>query len=350
LTGSFHDRNLEPTAEQKSGRVLCYEIIDEGQDVRLDIFLSSRAIGLSRSRAQALIRSGDAKVNDLPSKPSYKLKAGDKLVISIPPPSATVVEPQEVDFEIIYEDDSIIVLNKPAGIVVHPSPGHATGTLVHGLLKHCRDLSGIGGKLRPGIVHRLDKDTSGLMVAAKNDLAHESLADQFRSGTVQKRYLAIVHGFLKGEGGKVNLPICRHPRKRKEMSVAASGGRRALTIWKKVAEFPSGFSLLSLSLKTGRTHQIRVHLSSLGTPVVGDSIYGYGRNWWKREKGVEAPIHRQMLHSSHLAFVHPTKSEFVSFEAPLPDDMAFLLQWLRNRTSMNLTHKNLDNGKKRVSV
>ena len=239
------------------------------------------------------------------------------------------------------EESSILVLNKPQGLVVHPAPGHTTNTLVHGLLHHCQDLSGIGGVLRPGIIHRLDKDTSGLMVVAKNDQAHASLAGQFKRHEVKKQYYALTHGLVKGNKGKINLPIARHPTRRKEMSIALAGGRQALTLWEKIEEFQSGFSLLSITTKTGRTHQIRVHLSHIGHPVAGDPIYGCGQNWWKRhplnKKGISPFIHGLMLHARLLGFIHPDKGHFVEFEAPLPDHMANALSILREIGSQALT-------------
>ncbi len=322
-----------------------YEITHHNRSIRLDVFLSTCSNDLSRSRIQRLIKRGFVKVNNRPSKPSYRLKAGDRILLTIPPPVLPVLEPEEVDFAILHEDDSLIVLDKPPGVVVHPGAGHASGTLVHGLLKHCKGLSGIGGVMRPGIVHRLDKDTSGIMVVAKNDRVHEFLSKQFKSGDVQKKYIALVHGLVKADEQEIALPICRHPRKRKEMAVAVSGGKRALTIWEKIEEFQSGFSLLSVTIKTGRTHQIRVHLSHIGHPVVGDPIYGYGQKWWKKHllfRRVLLPkIKRQMLHAKLLGFVHPDQGRYVEFESPLPDDMEYAvltLNWLDLRVN---THKGL---------
>lgn len=332
--------------DSESDRAFFYEVPEDGQEIRLDVFLASRSIGLSRSRIRALIKSGDVRLNNCPSKPSYKLKAGDRVFLSIPPPSTQVPEPEAVEFGIIHEDGSLIVLNKPAGVVVHPAPGHATGTLVHGLLQHCQDLSGIGGQLRPGIVHRLDKDTSGLIVAAKSDRVHTFLAKQFKSGMVKKQYVALVHGGVKGEEGKIDLPIARHPGRRKEMSITLSRGKRALTQWRKTEEFQTGFSLLSISIKTGRTHQIRVHLSHIGHPVVGDPVYGYNRNWWKRhpalKKGMLPPIYRQMLHARRLGFIHPDLGRYLEFEAPLPDDMELVLCVLKCLDLQAESNKNLD--------
>lgn len=321
--------------DHESDRAPSYEITRQSQNIRLDVFLTTTSSDLSRSRIQSLIKKGLVKVNNLLSKPGYRLKAGDHVSLTIPPAEALSLEPEAVEFGILYEDESLIVVNKPPGVVVHPAPGHATGTLVHGLLRHCKDLSGIGGVLRPGIVHRLDKDTSGLMVVAKNDRAHTLLSRQFKSGKVQKEYVALVHGLVIGDEQVIDLPISRHPQKRKEMAVSLSGGKRALTHWKKIEEFKSGFSLLSVLIKTGRTHQIRVHLSHIGHPVVGDPVYGYGQKWWKRhplfEDHMPVSINRQLLHARRLGFAHPDHGGFVEYESPIPKDMDYvltILNWL----------------------
>ncbi len=318
--------------DHESDRAPSYEITRQSQNIRLDVFLAASSNDLSRSRIQSLIKKGFVEVNNLPSKPGYRLKAGDHISLTIPPAETLPLEPEAVEFGILYEDESLIVVNKPPGVVVHPAPGHATGTLVHGLLRHCKDLSGIGGVLRPGIVHRLDKDTSGLMVVAKNDRAHTLLSRQFKSGKVQKEYVALVHGLVIGDEQVIDLPISRHPQKRKEMAVSLSGGKRALTHWKKIEEFKSGFSLLSVSIKTGRTHQIRVHLSHIGHPVVGDPVYGYGQKWWKRhplfEDHMLVSINRQLLHARRLGFTHPDQGRFVEYESPIPTDMDYVLTML----------------------
>jgi 23S rRNA pseudouridine1911/1915/1917 synthase len=237
-----------------------------------------------------------------------------------------------MDLLIVHEDSSIIILNKPPGLVIHPAPGHPNGTLVHGLLHHCRDLSGIGGILRPGIVHRLDKDTSGLMVVAKNDYAHGFLSSQFKKGTVNKRYLALVHGILKGKYGEIDLPISRHPRRRKEMAVIPSKGKRALTLWRKKQEIGDRFTLLSVTLKTGRTHQIRIHFSHLGHPIVGDPVYGHKKTWWKthcpQAIDIVPQIKRQVLHAELLGFVHPDSGTYCEFTSPLPDDIGQIIKSL----------------------
>ena len=300
---------------------------------RLDAFLVLQSRNLTRSRVQELIRSGFVRVNHHLSKPGYRLKTGDHIEVTLPPPQPLRLDPEPVSFELIYEDPWLIVVNKPPGIVVHPAPGHFTGTLVHGLLQHCTDLSGIGGVMRPGIVHRLDKDTSGLMVVAKNDAAHAYLSAQFKAGKVTKNYVALVHGIVKGGKGEINLPIGRHPVRRKEMSVQPSKGRVAKTLWEKQEELAGLFSLLSVSPKTGRTHQIRVHLSHLGYPIVGDPVYGHRRSWWKKrfpeDSGLSGLIERQMLHAGTLGFVHPQGGDYREYTAPLPADMELVLEILR---------------------
>lgn len=323
-------------------------------DIRLDVFLSSRLAGLSRSRIQSLIKSENVKVNNLPSKPSYRLRKRDRISYSIPAPASQVPDPEAVEFDIIHEDHSLLVLNKPPGLVVHPAPGHNTGTLVHGLLKRCGDLSEIGGVERPGIVHRLDKDTSGLLVVAKTDRAHSFLAEQFKSGRVKKQYAALVHGQISPDEGRIDFHIARHPTRRKQMSVTLNGGRRALTLWRVIEKFKSGFSLLSISIKTGRTHQIRVHLSHIGHPVVGDTVYGHGRKFWKRhvlcKKGVLPSVNRQMLHAKLLGFVHPDQERYLEFEAPLPDDMKYMVNALKWLDLQDQANKGLDIKKKDTTV
>lgn len=319
--------------EQESERIFSYSITEKQRDLRLDVFIASQINDLTRSRVQELIKKEFVKVNGHFPKPAYRLKIQDEVSLVIPPAVSYDLGAEPVEFGLIHEDTSIIVLDKPAGLVIHPAAGHSTGTLVHGLLQHCDDLSGIGGILRPGIVHRLDKDTSGLVVVAKNDHAHTFLAKQFRARTVKKRYLAIVHGMIEGSEGEIDLPIARHPKRRKEMSVQHSVGKRAQTFWQKIEEFGSGFSLVSATPKTGRTHQIRVHFSYLRHPIVGDSVYGYKRDWWKKRvplmNRILPHIKRQQLHSVALGFVHPDSETYCEFKAPLPDDMAQVLKALK---------------------
>ncbi len=313
----------------------CFSVSEADKAQRLDAFVVLQMQDLTRSRVQELIKSGFVRVNHSLSKPGYRLKPGDHVEVTLPPPEPLRLEPEAVTFELVYEDPWLIVVNKPPGIVVHPAPGHFTGTLVHGLLRHCKDLSGIGGVMRPGIVHRLDKDTSGLMVVAKNDAAHAFLSRQFKEGGITKRYVALVHGIVKEQKGEIHLPIGRHPVRRKEMSVQPSKGRVAKTLWEKKEELAGLFSLLSVSPKTGRTHQIRVHLSHIGYPIVGDPVYGHRRSWWKKrfpeEPEVLSRIERQMLHAGTLGFVHPQGGDYREFTAPVPQDMELVLEMLRNQ-------------------
>jgi 23S rRNA pseudouridine1911/1915/1917 synthase len=317
----------------ESDRIFSFIVAEEEREQRLDIFLASKIKDLTRSRAQDLIRKGCAEVNGSPAKGSYRLRRGERVTLNIPPARPSHLEPEQVEFSLIHEDPCLIVLNKPAGVVCHPAPGHPTGTLVHGLLQHCPDLSGIGGILRPGIVHRLDKDTSGLMVVAKNDRIHAALSSQFKSGMVNKRYLALVHGNTRGKRGEIDLPIARHPRRRKEMAVVRSGGRRAITLWEKEEDIGDRFTLLAVTPRTGRTHQIRVHLSHVGHPIVGDPVYGHRKSWWKKhlptKVGGLPRMERQMLHAERLGFVHPDSGDYCEFQAPLPGDMKEVIEALR---------------------
>ncbi len=319
--------------DNDSGRTYSYSIAADDIEKRVDAFLASRVEDLTRSRCQALIREGHVKVNGLPVKPSYGLKTGDLITLFIPPVVPNALEPENMSLSIVHEDSSLIVLDKPPGLVIHPAPGHAGGTLVHGLLHHCGDISVIGDPHRPGIVHRLDKDTSGLLVIAKSDYALNFLSSQFKKGSVKKRYLALVHGILKGNEGAIDLPIGRHPQKRKEMTVVPSKGKRALTLWRKKEEIGHKFTLLAVTLKTGRTHQIRVHLSHLGHPLVGDRVYGHKKNWWKNHcpqaLHIMPQIKRQMLHSELLGFIHPDSGYYCEFISPMPDDIREIIGGLR---------------------
>jgi 23S rRNA pseudouridine1911/1915/1917 synthase len=288
----------------------CVFIVEaEGEGQRADVYLSLMLPGLSRSRIQGLLKNGDILLNGGIIKTGKKLEEGDELLCRIPAPSHLRAEPYPMNLDIVYEDSSVLVINKPQGLVVHPAPGSPEKTLVHGLLAHCRDLSGINGVLRPGIVHRLDKDTSGLLVAAKNDEAHRSLAGQLQARTMKRQYLALVWGIIGEPAGVIEAPIGRDPKDRQKMTVAA-GGKPAVTAY-TVFDRLTDKTAVQCELQTGRTHQIRVHMRFLGYPIVGDSKYG------RRKDGDRWP--GQALHAWHLEFDHPVNHERMAFFAPPPE-------------------------------
>lgn len=289
-----------------------YDIDPACEKKRLDRFLTEVQSDISRSYIQKLIESGQVMVNQAPARPSYKVKIGDHIEFTVPDPAPLEVIAENIPLDIVYEDSSLLVIDKPAGMVVHPGPGHNSGTLVNALLHHCSDLAGIGGVERPGIVHRLDKDTSGLIVVAKTDAALQSISQQFKDREVQKIYLALALGVLKSSKGVINSSIGRHRANRKKMAPVKEG-RSAQTRYELIEQFDS-FSYVRLYPKTGRTHQIRVHLASIGHPILGDALYG------GKGKGIQ--MVRQALHAHSLQFEHPLTRELMSFQAPLPPDMA----------------------------
>lgn len=290
---------------------------------RIDLYLIKRGISLSRSRIQKLIDERQILVNGRPTKASYRVREGDQIDIQIPPPAPLELIPEEVPLDVLYEDDVLLVLNKPAGMVVHPAPGHDRGTLVHALLHHCRGLPGIGGRERPGIVHRLDKETSGVMVVAKTDQAHQRLSKQFKLHTIDRRYMAIVTGKVAKNSGKIDLSIGRDRIDRKKISARTAHPRESETHYVVRERFRIA-TLLEVYPQTGRTHQIRVHMAHLGHPVVGDKIYG-GR----AARMFEISAERQMLHAERLGFNHPVTDERMIFSASMPVDMEVLLSALR---------------------
>jgi len=302
---------------------------------RLDLFLHQRCPDLSRTRVQALIKRGAVCVNDQTVRPSYQVQSGDRIELEVPEPEPLEVPPEDIPLDIRYEDADLLVVDKVAGMTVHPAPGSWTGTLVNALLHHCSDLSGINGVLRPGIVHRLDKETTGLLVVAKNDIAHRHLAAQLEARRITRRYTALVWGDLSEEDGSVDAPIARHPHDRKKMGIVASG-RRAVTHYAVVERFPF-LTLLDLKLETGRTHQIRVHLQHLHHPVFGDPTYG-GRNrthgirpeYRRRAEQLLALIDRQALHARQLTFRHPRTEAELTFTSELPADIAAVLAAARS--------------------
>lgn len=323
------------SAENQEPRDLSFTVSPEQAGLRLDVFLSQADESFSRSQIKYAIEEGDVLVNGTERKVSQHLKAGDVVELHLEPAIEAIAIPQDIPLNIVYEDASIIVINKPAGMVVHPAPGNPDQTLVNALLFHCRDLSGIGGVLRPGIVHRLDKETSGLIVAAKSDEAHRKLSLQFEKHDVHKKYTALVWGDIKGQSGEIVLPVGRHPGDRKKMSTKSRHGKDALTLW-KVRERYGTATLLDIEIKTGRTHQIRVHLSERGYPVIGDTVYGNASKLQTVKntelKAAVKSLNRQALHAAQLSFLHPQSGDRVVFKAPLPEDLENLRAAFRAAT------------------
>ena len=293
---------------------------EESKNQRLDAFLASSLDGLTRSQATRLIESGEVAVNGRAVSKSYKLAGGEDVAVTLPEPEPVEAVPQDIPLDVVYEDADVIVVNKPSGMVVHPAPGHPDGTLVNALLYHCAGtLSGVGGTLRPGIVHRIDRDTSGLIIAAKNDAAHQYLSAQLADHTLARTYECIVVGKLREDRGTVDAPIARHPTDRKRMAVVA-GGREAVTHWEVIARYP-GYTHVRCRLETGRTHQIRVHMAYIGHPILGDTVYGAKK---------EVPgLTGQCLHAVGLRFLHPRTHEVVELSCPLPDEFTRMLQKIR---------------------
>jgi len=300
---------------------------------RLDLFLSQQTLPLTRSQIKRLIDAQLVKVNHLSAKASCRVKRGDVIEVDLQEPKEPQIEPENIPLDILFEDDSIIVVNKPAGMVVHPAAGNYSGTLINAILFHCSFLSGVGGILRPGIVHRLDKGTSGVLVVAKNDNAHQSLSRQFKNRTVKKIYNALVYHYIKEDEGTIELEIGRHYSDRKKMSTRTKKGRVAVTQWKVLQRYKN-FSLLEIGIKTGRTHQIRVHLSSSHHSVVGDSVYGSTRGLSQiKSESIKKRLHnltRPFLHAYLLGFHHPKDNRYQEFIAPLPEDLNEILTLLES--------------------
>jgi 23S rRNA pseudouridine1911/1915/1917 synthase len=298
---------------------------------RLDSFLASRILEVSRTRIQRAIEDGDILVNERTTKPGYRLRSGDRIEVDLPEPPPVELAPEPIRLNIIYEDDDLVVVDKPAGMVVHPGAGVESGTLANALVYHFNTLSDVAGRIRPGIVHRIDKETSGLLVVAKNDVTHERLSNQFRDREVFKVYAALVYGRMSQTRGEIEARIGRSPHNRTRMSVLRGGaGRTAHTIF-EVARTYNEFTLLKVQIKTGRTHQIRVHLAHIGHPVAGDSTYGGGRENSIRDAKIRreaVALGRQFLHSAHLGFKHPRTGEPLEFVSPLPPDLANFLALL----------------------
>jgi 23S rRNA pseudouridine1911/1915/1917 synthase len=312
----------------REARSLVVENADSG--ARLDAFLAAHLTGaVSRARIQRAIASGDILVNDREVKPSYKVREGDSVQVELPPTAPLEAVPEDIPLEILYEDGEIVVVNKPAGMVIHPGAGIDSGTLANALAYHFTQLSGSGGRARPGIVHRLDVGTSGLVVVAKTDRAHLKLAEQFEARSVFKSYLALVYGTIKEREGRIEAPITRDPHHRVKMAVRPEG-RSALTLYRLCRQY-AACALLEVEIKTGRTHQIRVHLAHIKHPVVGDSTYDSGRSHQIREPGLRAAVarlHRPFLHASRLSFDHPASGERLELMAPLAPELESVLSLL----------------------
>ena len=297
-----------------------FEVDSFYEEERLDKYLSLIFPEQSRSFFQKLIKDGQIRVNEKTEKANYRLKTQDLIEVSIPEAVETPILPENIPLDILYEDDDLLIVNKPKGMVVHPSAGHYTGTLVNAIMYHCKDsLSGINGEIRPGIVHRIDMDTTGTLVVCKNDISHQSLAEQLKEHSITRRYRAIVHGRLK-EDGTVNAPIGRHPTDRKKMSIHTKNGKPAITHYRILKQYKE-YTYIECQLETGRTHQIRVHMASIGHPLLGDQIYGPSKVPYKNLQG-------QTLHAMILGFLHPTTQKYMEFEAPLPEYFQHLLDVL----------------------
>ncbi|MDQ6418947.1 RluA family pseudouridine synthase [Paenibacillus sp. LHD-117] len=306
-----YEWSIEP---EKSGERIDKFIVDQLEQLGLG--------GVSRTQVQDWIKEGAVSVNGRPVKANYKLNAQDAIVLTIPEAQEADILPEQIPLDIVYEDSDVIVINKPRGMVVHPAPGHSSGTVVNALMYHCKDLSGINGMLRPGIVHRIDKDTTGLLMAAKNDLAHVSLAEQLKEHSVTRKYIALVHGNLPHDQGTVDAPIGRDAADRKLFTVTDRNSKTAVTHFVVLERIGGDYTLLELQLETGRTHQIRVHMKYIGHPLAGDPVYG-------RNKTVA--LDGQALHAGVLGFTHPRTGERLQFEAPLPADFEHVLDSLRHR-------------------
>lgn len=288
---------------------------------RIDKFLAAMLPEMSRSHIQKLIKDGHVTIRRTTVKANYKLNTGEEVLVCIPEPEIPDILPENIPLDILYEDNDILIVNKPKGMVVHPAPGHYSGTLVNAIMYHCRDnLSGINGVTRPGIVHRIDMDTTGSLLICKNDRAHQALAGQLKEHSITRKYHAIVHGNIKEDSGTVNAPIGRHPTDRKKMSTHAANGRPAVTHYKVLERF-GNYTYIECQLETGRTHQIRVHMSSIGHPILGDAVYGPAKCPMK--------LDGQTLHAKVLGITHPSTGEYMEFDAPLPEYFTSLLEKLR---------------------
>lgn len=307
----------------KVKRELEYEVTAKEDGMRLDQYIAARCMDLSRSYIQKLIKENRVTLNKtVQTKNKTAVQEGDRIMVSLPDPQELEIKPQNIPLDILYEDSDVLVINKPKGMVVHPAPGHYDDTLVNAVLYHCKDnLSGINGVLRPGIVHRIDKDTTGALIVCKNDKSHQKIADQLRAHTITRSYRAIVYNNFSEEEGTIEAPIGRHPTNRKKRMVTEKNSKEAITHYKVLDHLNHKFNYIECRLETGRTHQIRVHMSHIGHPLLGDEIYGPVNNKFKQLQG-------QTLHAATIGFIHPTTEEYMEFSAPLPDYFEKLLKTL----------------------
>lgn len=307
---------------QQMQNLMKIEIEEDYDDIRIDKVLAAYLTDLSRTYIQKLIEGGNVTLAGKTLKANFKVSSGQEIDVLLPEPETLKVEPENIPLDILYEDSDVIVVNKPKNMVVHPAAGHYSGTLVNALLYHCKDsLSGINGIMRPGIVHRIDKDTTGALVVCKNDIAHQCLAEQLKAHSITRRYEAIVYNTFKEEEGRVEGPIGRHPSERTKMAINPKNGKEAITNYRVLENLGNGYAHVECRLETGRTHQIRVHMSSIHHPLVGDTIYGPAKDSF----GLEG----QSLHARVLGFIHPTTKKYMEFEAPVPEYFTKLLQKLR---------------------
>ena len=304
-------------------RELQYEVTEEEDGLRLDQYIAGRCMDLSRSYIQKLIKESRVTINkNIQTKTKTAVQESDIVNVSLPDPKELEIKPQDIPLDILYEDNDVLVVNKPQGMVVHPAPGHYEDTLVNAVLYHCRDnLSGINGVLRPGIVHRIDKDTTGALIVCKNDKVHQKIADQLRAHTITRSYRAIVYNNFSEDEGMINAPIGRHPTNRKKRMVTEKNSKEAITHYKVLDHLNHKFNYIECRLETGRTHQIRVHMSHIGHPLLGDEVYGPVNSKFKNLQG-------QTLHAATIGFIHPTTEEYMEFSAPLPDYFEKLLKTL----------------------
>ena len=295
-----------------------YYVDSSNKNIRLDKYLTDLLDNNSRNYIQKLIKNGDVLVNEKSSKANYKVQENDCITINIPEPVTANIEPENIPLDIIYEDDDVLIVNKPKDLVVHPAPGHYTGTLVNGIMYHCKDnLSNINGVLRPGIVHRIDKDTTGALIICKNDYSHNFIAEQLKEHTITRKYWGIVQGRFDETEGTIDAPIGRHPTKRKEMAINERNGKHAVTHYKVLKQFDK-YALCEFQLETGRTHQIRVHMASINHPLLGDDVYNHNKCPFK--------LQGQCLHAKTIGFIHPTTKEYVEYEAPIPEYFKNLIE------------------------